>query len=359
VVRSCLIQRWIASVLVWLLGVLLFLAWSDDSLTIRYAAEATHLPLGSDIVALGETGVVLPRHAVASIWNPATPAFMSNYEFSTEFADLYGGMSQHGCIAMAVPLSEGLGASALYMPFLSGPIDRYDTLQGIATDRQDGSLRPDGTPLSSFTNNQHLIVVSVGKLFSFSMPRSSDASFPLPFEIAAGASFKSFWQTMKPDTLLRMGMGANLDAGVILRVGLDYHLVRKEVSRQLFFGASARDFLPSPVVWVRSRDEYNPSDEYREEITKSYYTGISYVDKSGILGGNWTLTAALEKRYRLSWHYGAEAEFFNMIAFRGGLSDRIPSVGAGIRYDRYYLDYTFRFDELAFSYVRLAAGIRY
>ncbi|MBN1129360.1 MAG: hypothetical protein JXA71_10255 [Chitinispirillaceae bacterium] len=359
-VRSSSLHRWYGALLAYAAGVFLVPASGGDTLAIRYAAEATHLPLGSDIVALGETGVVLPRHGVASFWNPATPAFLSKYEFSTEFADLYGGLSQHGCVAMAVPLSEGLGASALYMPFLSGPIDRFDALQGTKSDRDaDVNLRPDGTPLSSFSNNQHLIVVSVGKLFSFPMPRSSDASFPLPFEIGAGASFKSFWQTMRPDSLMRMGMGANLDAGVIMRVGLDYHLVRKEVSRQLLFGASARDFLPSPMVWLKSRDEYHHTEEYREDLSRSYYSGLSYVDKSGNFGGNWTLSAALEQRYRLSWHYGIEAEFFNMIAFRGGFSDKVPSVGAGIRYDRFFLDYSLRFDELAFSYIRLAAGIRY
>jgi hypothetical protein len=305
--------------------------------------------------------VVLPRHGVASLWNPATPAFLTKYEFSAEFADLYEGLSQHGCVAMAVPLSGGLGASAMYLPFLSGPIDANDTLLGTWTQRRETNpeWRPDGSARSTFTNNQHLIVLSVGKLFSFNMPRSSDAGFPLPFEIGAGASFKSFWQTMKPDSLLRMGMSANLDAGVIMRVGLDYNLTRKEVSRQLLLGASARDFLPSPVVWVKSRDEYNPSNEYREEITRSYYSGLSYVDKSGNFGGNWTLTAAFEKRYQLTWHYGVEAEFWDMIAFRAGLSDRVPSVGAGIRYKKYFLDYTFRFDELAYSYVRLAVGMMY
>jgi hypothetical protein len=333
---------------------------SDDTLAIRYAAEMTHLPVGSDIVALGETGVVLPRHGVASLWNPATPAFFEKYELSAEFADLYEGMSQQGCLTMAMPISEGVGTSVMYLPFFSGPIDFYDTLQGTWSQRQgDQSLLPDGNAQSSFSNNQHLLILSIAKLFSHAMPRAPDAGFPLPFEIGAGCSFKSFWQTMKPDSVLRMGMSVNLDAGMIMRIGLDYNLKKKEVSRQLLFGVSARDFLPSPVVWINSRDEYDPEQEYREIITPSYYSGLSYVDKSGDFGGAWTITAAIEKRYALTYHYGIEAEFRDKIAFRAGLSDKIPSVGAGIKYKRYFLDYTFRFDELAFSYVRLAFGVRY
>jgi hypothetical protein len=34
-------------------------------------------------------------------------------------------------------------------------------------------------------------------------------------------------------------------------------------------------------------------------------------------------------------------------------------VGAGIRYKRYFLDYSFRFDELAYSVARIAAGVQY
>jgi hypothetical protein len=334
--------------------------WSGDTLAIRYAAEMTHLPVGSDIVALGETGVVLPRHAVASLWNPATPALLKHYELSAEFADLYEGMSQHGCLTMAMPLSEGFGTSVIYMPFFSGAIPYYDTLPGSPDQRQgDPNLWSDGSARSTFSNNQHLLVLSCGRLFSHAMPRAPDAGFPLPFEIGVGCSFKSFWQTMKPDSVLRMGMGVNLDAGMIMRAGLDYSFLKKEVSRQLLFGVSIRDFLPSPIIWINSRDEYDPDNEYREMMTRSYYTGLAYVDKSGNFGGVWTVSAAIEKRYALTYHYGVEAEFRDIIAFRAGLSDKIPSVGAGIKYKRYFLDYTFRFDELAFSYVRLAFGIRY
>jgi hypothetical protein len=341
-------------------GVCMLPSRGSDSLAMRYAAEMTHLPVGSDIVALGETGVVLPRHCAASIWNAATPAFLKRYEFSAEFADLYQGMSQHGCIALSMPLAENIGTSVMYLPFFSGPIDRYDTLVGSYTDRdKNPNLRPNGVAQSSFSNYQHLILFSVAKLFSLALPRSADAGFPLPLEIGTGCTFKSFWQTMRPDTVLRMGMGVNLDAGMIMRIGLDYDIGKKEVSRQALLGLAARDFLPSPVIYINSRDEYEPEREYREEITPAYYAGLSYVDKSGDLGGAWTLTAAIEKQYKLTYHYGIEAEFMKMIAFRAGLSDKVPTIGAGVRYRRYFLDYTFRFDELAYSYVRLAFGFRF
>jgi hypothetical protein len=155
-----------------------------------------------------------------------------------------------------------------------------------------------------------------------------------------------------------MGMNVNLDAGVAVRMGLDYDLARKEVSRQLILGMAVRDFLPSPVIWIDSRDEYNANQEYREEVTRSFYGGLTYIDKSHILGANWTFTTAVDRQYKTAYHFGAETKFWDCIAFRAGLSDQTPTVGAGITYRNYFLDYSFKFDELAYSYVRLAAGIR-
>lgn len=331
-----------------------------DSLAIRYAGEASHLPVGSDIVALGETGVVLPRHAVSSLWNPSAPAFIDRYEVSGEYADLYGGMSSQGCAGLMVPFSDGLGASVLYVPYFSGPIEREDTLPGSYQERLlNQNLRADGSSLGTFANNHHLVLVSIAKLFSLSMPRMPDAGFPLPFEIGTGFSFKSSWQTMNPvSTATDYSMNVNLDAGVTARAGLDYDLRKKEVSRQLLLGMTIRDFLPSPVVWVHSRDEYNPNQEYRESITPTIISGIAYVDKSGDFGGTWTLSAGVQKQYAITYHYGVEAEFWNAVSFRAGISDRIPSVGAGIRYNKFYLDYAFKFDDLAISPVRLSLGMQ-
>lgn len=331
-----------------------------DSLTIRYAGDATHLPVGSDIVALGETGVVLPRHAVSSLWNPASPALIDKYEVSGEYADLYGGMSMQGCAGLVVPFSGGMGASVLYVPFFSGLIEREDTLPGSYRERLlNQNMRSDGSSLGTFVNNHHLILVSIARLFSLSMPRASEAGFPLPLDIGAGFSFKSSWQSMNPTgSTTDYGMNVNLDAGITARAGLDYDLGTKAVSRQLLLGMAVRDFLPSPIVWIHSRDEYNPGQEYRESIMPTFISGIAYVDKSGDFGGTWTLSTAVEKQYRISYHYGIEVEFWNAVSFRGGLSDRVPSIGAGVRYNKFYLDYSFRFDDLAVSPVRLSLGMQ-
>jgi hypothetical protein len=321
---------------------------------IRYAGDMSKLPVGSDIASMGDVGVVLPRRAASSFWNPAASANITNYEISTEYANLYHGLSQQGCLGIHVPLQTQMGVSLVYTPFLSGKISLNDSLSGTYQERLNNeNLRAQGLPTHHFDNNQHLILLSVGKKFSYTLPRLPGVGLPLPFEIFIGGNFKGYIQTMNPAGKKRMGVGVNLDAGLIGRVGLDYNLMSKHVSRWILVGAAVRDFIPSEIEWINS-----PLD-YKERVKYSQYYGVSYVDKSGDLGGNWTIALSIHKQYEMSYHAGIEAEFWNFVSFRAGISDRNPTLGAGVHYNRYFLDYAFRFDDIDFSMMRLTVGVTF
>ena len=321
---------------------------------IRYAAEMTRLPAGSDIAAMGDAGVVLPRRAVSALWNPGAVPFIQKFEISAEIADLYHGMSQQACFAGHVPLQHDVGATILYTPFFSGDIPSYDSLEGTYQERiVDENLRPDGIPKGYFRNNQHLVIIALGKNFPLKLPRAPGGGLPLPLDIAVGINIKGYWQTMNPENRTHLGIGINADVGFLGRVGLDYNLKEKETSRQILLGIAVRDLLPSDIVWMQS------PQEYRERIKYSQQYGMAYVDKSGDLRCNLTIALSLEKQYELSYHGGVEAEFWDMVIFRAGFSGKTPTAGAGIRYKQYFMDYAFRFDEIDFSYMRLALGVTF
>jgi len=149
---------------------------------------------------------------------------------------------------------------------------------------------------------------------------------------------------------LRMGVNVNCDAGLVLRIGLDYDLSSQTVSREIYAAASLRDALGTQVTWLHS------PDNYQEKVDRLQYYGVSYVDKTGILAAHWTVSLAIEKSYELTYHGGIEALFWEMLAFRAGMSDKVPTLGAGVRYKRYYLDYAFSFDDVASSPLRLSLG---
>jgi hypothetical protein len=336
-------------------ALIVWIAVSVSGQDIRYAGDVLRLPAGSDIAALGDAGVALPRHAASVWWNPSAPVFFKQREISIEVADLYQGLSQQGCFAFSSPVQAGVSAAVLYLPFFSGDIALQDSLPGATYEERlaNPELRSDGMAEGVFQNYHHVVLLSLGKLFSLSLPRPPGVSYPRPFDIGIGCNFKGYWQTMNPRDKVRMGMNINLDAGATFSIGLDYDLVKKETSRRVLLGVALRDFLPSPVVWVHS------PDEYQEPVKSTQHYGVSYIDRSGEWGGNWVATFALQKEYDLTYHAGIEGEFWNTVAFRAGLSNRVPSLGAGIHYRHYFLDYTFRFDDLAWSFFRLTLGAQF
>ncbi|NLE01169.1 MAG: hypothetical protein GX640_14975 [Fibrobacter sp.] len=320
-------------------------AFSQDE--IRYTADILNIPAGADVCGLGDAGVVLPRRAVASWWNPAAASFSNHFEITAEIADLYHGLSQTGCFAARIPVQNEIGVSVVYVPFFSGDIPLFDKIPGLPNDKESWS---DGIPRGYFKNNQNVISLAMSKIWHLKLPRLPGSGYPLPLDILAGGGVKGFWQMMNPRGINYYGAAVNVDAGVIASIGLDYDLESKQTSRKIMIAAAIKDFLPNRVIWINSPENYVE----KMKLTHSY--GIAYEDRSGQLGGNWTVALSLKKQYEISYHAGIEAEFWNTVTFRAGISDRTPTLGAGIHYKKYFIDYAFRFDKIDFSYMRLTLG---
>jgi hypothetical protein len=322
--------------------------------SVRYADELSQVPTSCRVAAMGDAGVAVPLDAGGVFWNPAAHAFVDQYELSAEYARLYGDLSSHGCAAIHVPLQEQMSVVAFYERYQSGPIQEWDSLPGTELQRlQDPSLRPDGSNNGLFYNDQNCVILSLAKIFPMPVPRPASYSYPLPVDLSVGINFKDYWETLNPDGKVYMGMNINCDAGLMLRVSIDYDLVKKQVCREIYAGIAVKDFLETSVVWLHS------PDNYQESVDPSSYYGISYVDRTHFLGANWLVSFALEKSYDVTYHAGIEAEFFDMVALRAGLSENVWTFGAGITYRSYSLDYAFRFDDIDYSPLRIALRVRF
>jgi hypothetical protein len=267
---------------------------------------------------------------------------------------MYSGLSRQACGTIHAPVQGNSGVTLMYLPFYSGKIARYDSLPGTFQERllvHDKSVF--GTPIGKFRNNQHLLLCSVGKLFEFQMPRVPGIGLPLPVEVSFGASVKGYWQMMDPDGKLNLASGVNADLGVLSRIAVDYDIKRKVPSRHVLIAMELRNILPTSIVWQESYNDYD------EPFTLSQHYGISFVDKSGFLGGNWTIALSLRKIIDVSYHAGLEVEYWNKVNFRIGVADRVPVIGAGIHLKHFYTDYALRFDQVSVSWIRLSTGITF
>jgi len=322
--------------------------------TILYSGEVSRLPVGARTAAMGDAAVSLPLDAPSAYWNPAAPSLMRKYQIWLEGASLYGGLSNQAVVAANVPLLQQIGVAVVYAPFYSGDIPLFDSLP-------EGT-RSDGTSSASFHNVQNALSLSVAKGFSFPLPRFGGlGGYPLPVDIGVGLGFKAVWQTIAPTSNVRMGMNINCDLGLLARFGLDYDIVKKRVNREFTLGVSAKDVLPSKMIWINSQ-----------------YFGLSYIDKSGLLRSNWTVAISMHRTfeeglnsrsrnendrrrvgYLATYHAGIEADILEMVGIRVGISDRMPELGAGVHYKNFSLDYAFKFDSIEFSPVRLSLAVTF
>lgn len=322
-------------------------------LKIRYAAELNQVPVGCRTIAMGNTGVVLPYSDMDIHWNPAGISLSNTFETSVEGAKLYGGLSSLGVISFNAPVQKGLSAGIMYKVFLPDIIYEWDSLPGTFFDRQY-NYSIDGYPAKgAFHNNQHSVIATIAKNFSIPIPRPSSFSLPMPVDICIGLNIKSLIMTMTPGNTVRMGYNVNIDMGLLFRLGVDYDLAEESIRREILIAVAMKDFLPTKMTWLHSYEDY----EEPIDFTQAY--GLAYIDRSGFLFADWTVSLAMYRQYDATLHAGLEGEFFDIVAFRCGVSNKIATLGAGVHYKNYSVDYAFTFDEIDYSVLRLAAGVKF
>lgn len=338
---------------------LMLLALSQEMVgqDIRYAAEHTNVDIGVRAIAMGGTGVSLTGGGITSYWNPSLISLDPHYKVFVEGSRLYGGLSNIGSANAVVPINKGPHLGLLYDAFFSGDITQWDSLPGTATDRlYNPELRPTAqSGRGVFHNNSHIAAVTAAKSFSLSLPRPQGFSVPFPVDVAGGINFKYHWQTLTPDDDVRIGMNVNVDVGVSARIGVDFDLQSQTVSREIVIGLAVKNALPTKETWLGSYEDYG------ETVDASYYYGMSYADRSGFLFADWTVAVSLERAYKTSAHIGLEALFWDHVAFRAGVDNRIPTVGAGVQFklgplDMIAIDYALVFNELAITPLCLSVG---
>ncbi len=322
---------------------------------LRYALELHRIPMNSRSVAMGDLGVTLPYSGICAVNNPSLASFSENKSVWIEGARLYGGLSDIGVVSLAAPVQERLNLGLHYQGFFSGDIKQYDSLSGTYEQRLlDQELRPDeNSSTGVFHNNQNTIRISVARLFSLPVPRPSGFSLPFVLDIAGGLNFKYHWQTMNPGDQVYVGMNVNVDLGLAVRLGFDYSLKDKKLSRQILLSAAIHDVLPTRVNWLGSYLNYV------EETQSEGRYGIAYIDESGRLLADWTVAVGMSLQYENPVQFGIEAEFWDVVALRTGLNGKVPSIGAGVCIRSLSIDYAFTFDAPAYTPLRLALGYEF
>ncbi len=335
----------IASIVLIALSLLSIHSFADD---IYYTAEMDRIVSGCKTIALGGCGAAIPDAPFAALANPALPGLDNHWRLDLEGSKLYG-LSNFGAAEATVPLTKDAAASLSYRAFFSGPMNTYDSLSQ-PYDQMREQYPVDGyKSTGTIRDNFHAVTVSAARNFRVHVPRPSGFALPLPVDLSGGLGGRLLIQDFNPNGRERLGMMVNLDAGLAIRIGFDWDITVERARRELTIAAMYQDFLPTSMTWLYS--------QYKEKSSMNQAYAISYIDDSQFLHGRYTVTIGVTKQERdVFGHTGVEAQFFDIVSFRGGYGDQHWTVGAGLKYKHIHTDYAITFDELAYTLIRFGLG---
>jgi hypothetical protein len=282
----------------------------------KYAGEFQELQVGARASAMGGIGVAQFGDPTTLYFNPAGTFFTSR-SAHVMHAENFAGVVKNDFGAVILPrgnMSLGFGV-------------QYVHTSGIKL-----TTLPD-TTLDPGNNNEPIPFDTVGTadfLFYINGSKGND-------RIAFGANIKVFYRDLNAIT----GYGGGLDLGVAYRID------------HLRIGLSVRDFVLSPLIW---------SSGTKETILPKIALGVAPVLSLRAISSTIMLEADVVKTIDVAGfevNMGMEYGYRDLLFGRMGVYRGNYTLGIGLQYKKFSLDYAFVAHPDLNNSNKLSAGIRF
>lgn len=298
-----------------LTAILLFVvyAWAT-----KYAGDFQELGVGARPLGMGSAFVAGSADPFSLYWNPAGSARVEKKTISFMHAENFAGIVKNEYLSFILP-HEGNTIGAAYY---------YLGVPGIMLTRLADTLRePSETnrpiPYDTVTASDHLVYLN------YSRGRG---------RVSFGASLKLYYR----DLTVTKGFGGGIDLGLITYLST------------ISLGLAIRDVILSPVIW---------DDGYREQILPKFTVGVApeipLTALKSALRIEWDLVRFIDNTSRFEQNLGAEFGYRNSAFLRFGLKNFRPTLGVGLRWKAFDLDYAFVSHSDLKSSNKLSAGVRF
>ncbi len=282
----------------------------------KYAGEFQELGVGARICGMGGAGVVQGVDPSVIYFNPA-----GTYYIERSLLLMHGEN-----FAGLVKNDFGAVVSARSHTSFGGAV-QYVAVDGIKLTRLPDSLFPVGN------GNRPIAYDTVGTkdiVFYINGARGNE-------HLALGANIKIFHRNLNVIT----GMGGGLDLGFIARTA------------SFRFGVSLRDFILAPIIW---------SNGTRETVATKFSLGVAPTIPIKKFNSRITLELDLIKYLDyegFALNTGLEFAFRELVYGRAGSNGGRFTIGAGISYKRFYLDYAFTTHSDLHGSNKISAGLKF
>ncbi len=284
----------------------------------KYAGDFQDLGVGARPLGMGSAFVAQAGDPFSLYWNPAGTALLERKAISFMHAENFAGIVKNEYLSCMLPATEhSIGFAYYYLGVPNIKLTRLaDTLREISEIN-----RP--VPYDTVATQDHVIYLN------YSKGRQ---------QLYYGANLKLYYRNL----VVVKGFGGGLDVGAIV------------VLSNLNIGLAIRDFILSPVVW---------DNGYREEILPRIVLGIApempIVSWKATLRLEWDLVKFIDNGNRFEQNLGMEFDYNNSIFARFGLKDLKPTLGLGVRWKSFDLDYAFVHHPDLQSSNKISAGVRF
>lgn len=288
----------------------------------KYAGEFLSSGAGARALGLGGSFTALANDVTAVYWNPAGLSQLNYPEASLMHAQRFAGIIKYNFAAFAMPSGErsslGFGIIRLGIDdIIKTKLPRPDLRLGDVYEDDGRQFR--NTPVEDYTFSN----AEYGFFFSWAKQKSERFSY--------GASVKLLYKSFDENTAYGLGFDA----------AAQYH-----ANQHLIFGVNLQDVSTTILAWDTG---------LKELIVPTLKLGFATPFEPKFLPGKMMPLVDLDVRFEgrefasqismgaasVDFHFGLEYFLFERIAARIGSDVGNFTAGAGIRFNKFNLDYAF------------------
>jgi hypothetical protein len=299
--------------------------------TDRYAGSFLQIPVGGKALGLGGAFTAIADDGTAFYWNPAGVSLLDKKVLSGMYSSQYGPigspLASYYFVGWSMPVKV-MNISVNWIRFAVSDIPARPDLTQVTSvqDRYEQVIQ-------SATNDETFADTEDAFIFSFARNNKVNLSFgwnyfTIPIEIPVGVNLKLVRQSLFDNNASAIG----IDAGTMVRINLQ-DLFFATYWPSISFGLTVKDIGGTRMTWEQTQriEKIDQATSFGFALTQP----LRFIDSRAIL--SWDQVSHL----RTETNVGLDVQYRKQFSFRVGLNDNALTVGAGVDFNFFDVDYAY------------------
>jgi len=312
------------------------LAWGD-----KYAGDFLTEGVGARAMGLEGAYVGIPNDVTASYWNPAGLGLIEGVQASLMHASRFSNLGSYNYVGAAHRIHKLFAVGASWIRFGVDDIPIYPELDPNIQPQDRKNIkrfRPEIDPetgtfknIGTLSDSENAYMVSLATRYTISQTWWDNmGTTGNPPDFLFGINIKRISQSLFTNS----ADGIGFDAGFLARMTDSEALVGEKGLGEISVGLNVQDISETTIKW-------NTESEREETIPTNVKLGFAYNNYIPRLNAGIVLSYEYDSRYDGQNNIGAEYQFGNFVALRMGLRGGDFAAGAGVKIEKFSIDYAF------------------